>query len=174
MNKFFFVDLETTGLDEVECKILEVAAVVTDSKLNVLEEVSFPIHVPDAALAAMDAWCRTTHTQSRLLDDIHDSGVDIEEAERALQRLKRKHFPVDKPAIAGSSVHFDKKFIDRHMKGLSKELSYRIIDVSSYMEGLNSYYGFKLPLQPEPAHRALLDIKQSISYLKSYLEKFRP
>lgn len=172
MNKFFFVDLETTGLDSRDCKILEVAAVITDNKLNILEEISMPIKAPDSAIAAMDDWCRTTHTQSRLLEDIEDAGIDLDEAERALQQLKRKHFPVEKPAIAGSSVHFDKRFIDQHMKTFSKELSHRIIDVSSFMGALDNYYGFKLPLQPEPAHRALADIKQSISYLKAYLEEF--
>ncbi len=166
------MDLETTGLDSRECKILEVAAVITDSKLNILEEISLPIKAPDSALAAMDDWCRTTHTQSRLLEDIEDAGVDLEEAEKALQRLKRKHFPVERPPISGSSVHFDKRFIDQHMPVFSKELSHRIIDVSSFMGALDNYYGFKLPLQPEPAHRALADIKQSISYLKQYLEEF--
>lgn len=173
MNKFFFVDLETTGLDSRECKILEVAAVITDNKLNILEEFSAPITVKKEDLAAMDDWCRTTHTQSRLLEDIKDAGIDIEAAEKALQRLKRKHFPVNKPSIAGSSVHFDKRFIDDHMKAFSKELSHRIIDVSTFMGALDTYYDFKLPLQPEPAHRALADIKQSISYLKAYLEEFR-
>jgi oligoribonuclease len=173
MNKFFFVDLETTGLDSRECKILEVAAVVTDSKLNILEEISLPIKAPDAALAGMDEWCRTTHTQSRLLEDIQDAGVDLEEAEKALQRLKRKHFPVERPPISGSSVHFDKRFIDEHMKTFSKELSHRIIDVSTFMGALDNYYGFKLPMQPEPVHRALQDIRQSIKYLKAYLEEFK-
>ena len=170
--KFFFVDLETTGLDSRECAILEVAAVITDNKLNILEEFSVPVKASNAALAAMDEWCRTTHTQSRLLEDIEDAGVDLDEAEKALQRLKRKHFPVSKPSIAGSSVHFDKRFIDEHMKTFSKELSHRIIDVSSFMGALDSYYGFKLPLQPEPVHRALADIKQSILYLKAYLQEF--
>lgn len=173
-NKFFFLDLETTGLDSRECKILEVAAIITDHKLNILEEFATPVRASESSLAAMDDWCRTTHTQSRLLEDIKYAGMDLEEAEKALQRLKRKHFPVSRPSLAGSSVHFDKHFIDDHMKTFSKELSHRIIDVSSFMGALDNYYGFKLPLQPEPSHRALADIKQSISYLKSYLEKFRP
>jgi oligoribonuclease len=173
VNKFLFIDLETTGLDSRECKILEVAAIVTDNKLNILEEFSAPVNAPDADLAAMDDWCRTTHTQSRLLEDINEAGISLEEAEKALQRLKRKYFPVTKPAIAGSSVHFDKRFIDDHMRSFSKELSHRIIDVSTFMGALDLYHGFKLPSQPEPAHRALADIKQSISYLRQYLEEFR-
>lgn len=170
--KFFFIDLETTGLDSRTCKILEVAAIITDNKLNIIEEFSAPIRAPDAAIAAMDEWCRTTHTQSRLLEDIQECGIELEEAERALQRLKRKHWPVNKPPISGSSVHFDKRFIDDHMPSLSKELSHRIIDVSSFMGALDNYWGFKLPIQSEPSHRALADIRQSISYLKQYLQEF--
>lgn len=173
MNKFFFIDLETTGLDSKECKILEVAAVITDHKLNILEEFSTPVKAKSEDFARMDDWCRTTHTQSRLLEDIEKKGILLEEAQKELQKLKRKHWPVNKPPVAGSSVHFDKRFIDHHMPLLSKELSHRIIDVSSFMGALDNYHGFKLPTQPEPAHRALADIKQSISYLKQYLENFR-
>jgi oligoribonuclease len=172
MNKFFFIDLETTGLSEQECAILEVAAIITDNKLNILEEFSTPVQCSTKDLAAMDTWCKTTHTQSGLLQDIEEKGIALAEAEKELQKLKRKHWPVNKPPISGSSVHFDKRFIDVHMKAFSKELSHRIIDVSSFMGALDNYYGFKLPSRPEASHRALADIKDSISYLKAYLEEF--
>jgi oligoribonuclease len=171
-SKFFFIDLETTGLNEQECQILEVAAVITDNKLNIIEEVSWPIIASYGSLNVMDTWCRTTHTQSGLLKEVEENGISYTEAELALIKLKRKHFPVNKPPISGSSVHFDKKFIDRYMPNLSKELSHRIIDVSSFMGALDNYYGFKLPSKPEAAHRALADIKDSIGYLKAYLEEF--
>jgi oligoribonuclease len=173
LNKFFFVDLETTGLDSRECSILEVAVVITDNKLNVLEEYSTPILPYYEKQTEMSEWCKITHTQSGLLQECANKGISIDGAQKELQKLKRKHWPVNKPPIAGSSVHFDKRFIDDHMPAFSKELSHRIIDVSSFMGALDLYYGFKLPLQPEPAHRALADIKQSIMYLKMYLEKFR-
>jgi oligoribonuclease len=172
VNKFFFIDLETTGLDERQNCILEVAAIITDNKLNILEEFTAPIKAAPIDLALMDTWCSTTHTQSRLLQDIEEKGIALADAEKELQKLKRKHFPVNKPPISGSSVHFDKRFIDAHMKSFSKELSHRIIDVSSFMGALDNYYGFKLPSRPEASHRALADIKDSISYLKAYLEEF--
>ena len=170
-NKFFFIDLETTGLDSRTCEILEVAVVVTDNKLNILEEWTAPV-LPKLPLSNMDEWCKTTHTQSRLLQDIEEKGIALEEAQKELQKIKRKHWPVNKPPIAGSSVHFDKRFIDDHMPLLSRELSHRIIDVSSFMGALDNYYGFKLPSRPEATHRALADIKDSIGYLKAYLEEF--
>lgn len=172
MNKFLFVDLETTGLDENTCTIIEVAAVVTDNKLRVLEEFSTPVQCPKANLLAMDEWCRTTHTQSRLLEDIEEHGMHLEDVEIELQKLKRRHFPVNKAEICGSSVHIDKRFIDKHMPRFSKELSHRIIDVSSFMLALNKYHSTPINRTATAAHRALSDIKGSISYLKAYLERF--
>jgi oligoribonuclease len=172
-NKFFFLDLETTGLNERECSILEVAAVITDHKLKILEEYSAVVWAPPEELAKMDDWCRTTHTQSGLLHDIKDKAELLEEVELDLIKLKRKHFPVDRPPLAGSSVHFDKRFIDQHLPVFSKELSHRIIDVSTFMGALDNYYGFKLPSRSEATHRALADVNDSIAYLRQYLENFR-
>lgn len=173
MNKFFFLDLETTGLNEQECQILEVAAVITDHKLNILEEFSVPVAASQSAIDSMDDWCKTTHGKSGLLSDIKDAGIALNDVEVALQRLKRKHFPVDRPPLSGSSVHFDKRFIDRYMPNFSKELSHRVIDVSSFMGALDNYYGFKLPSRAEATHRALADIHDSIGYLRAYLENFK-
>jgi len=174
MNKFFFLDLETTGLDAATCHILEVAAVITDHKLNILEEYTTPIWAPPSTLQAMDDWCKTTHKNSGLLVDVAETSVTLAEAELTLQKLKRKHFPVEKPAISGSSVHFDKRFIDQHMPTFSKELSHRIIDVSSFMGALSNYHNFIIESKREkPVHRAFPDIIDSIGYLKGYLERFK-
>jgi len=172
MNKFFFIDLETTGLDEQTCSIIEVAAIVTDSKLNILEEYTTPVLCPPDALNSMDEWCKITHSQSGLLHDQQVVGRHLAEVEMELQKIKRRHFPVSRPEIAGSSVHFDKKFIDKHMPNLSKELSHRIVDGSSFMVALSKYHGIKIESRSESAHRALPDIKDSIFYLKQYLERF--
>lgn len=174
MNKFFFLDLETTGLDEQTCEIIEVAAIVTDNKLNIIDELTYPVHPSSPkALKDMDTWCRTTHTQSGLIADIEAGGITLQDAQRELQKLKRKHFPVNKPALGGSSVHFDKRFIDKHMPSFSKELSHRIIDVSSFMGALSIYHDLKIEKGTEASHRALADIKDSIKYLKNYLERFK-
>src|ERR1700677_388803 len=171
MKKFFFLDMETTGLDPETCEILEVAAVVTDSKLNVLDTYSRVIYGPPSVLAEMDEWCKTTHKNSGLLAESHKTDTHVLEVQDDLIRLKRKHFPVEKPPISGSSVHFDKRFIDKHMTLLAREFSHRIIDVSSFMGALSNYHDFTIDARPT-SHRALSDIMDSIHYLKSYLERF--
>lgn len=173
MSRFFFLDLETTGLDPAHCKILEVAAVITDNKLNILDQYSAVIETPQAELAKMDEWCQITHYQSGLLEDIKNYGVSLEEVEFELQKLKRRYFPVNRPELSGSSVHFDKRFIEVHMPTFNKELSHRIVDVSSFMVALGNYWGVKVEQRHPSAHRALPDIKDSIHYLKGYLERFR-
>jgi oligoribonuclease len=172
-NKFFFIDLETTGLDEQRCAIIEVAAVITDHKLNVLEEYTTPVLAVNDSMKDMDTWCRTTHTQSGLLHDVEEKGKHLAEVEMELQRIKRRHFPTSKPPICGNSVHFDKKFLDKHMSNLTKELSHRIIDVSSFMGALSNYHDFKIESRGDTKHRALADIYDSIFYLKGYLERFK-
>ncbi len=172
MNKFFFLDLETTGLDPTKNVILEVAAIVTDNKLNILDEYSAAVWAPPSELQKMDDWCRSTHTNSGLLKDVMENGVSLNEAEHALQQLKRKHFPVTKGSLAGSSVHFDKRFVEVHMPSFNKELNHRIVDVSSFMIALGNYWGITQENRNITAHRALADIKDSIRFLKGYLERF--
>lgn len=172
-NKFFFIDLETTGLDADKHCIIEVAAVVTDYKLNILEEYTTPVLASNGSMKDMDTWCRTTHTQSGLLHDVEEKGRHLPEVEMELQKIKRRHFPTSKPPICGNSVHFDKKFLDKHTPNLTKELSHRIIDVSSFMGALSNYHDFKIESRGETAHRALKDIHDSIFYLKGYMERFK-
>eukprot|EP01030_Chromulinospumella_sphaerica_P010838 gene10838-10641_t len=66
-NRLVWVDMEMTGLDPFNDKVIEVAVVVTDSELNVLEEGPvLAIHQSDDILAGMDAWNTSTHGKSGL------------------------------------------------------------------------------------------------------------
>lgn len=173
MNKFCFIDLETSGLNPQTDKILELACVITDNKLNEIESYSSVVHV-DIKSLSMDEWCLKTHTESNLLMEVAKSTKSIEEIDADLVKILRRHFPVMRPALAGSSVSFDKRYIDEKLPLLSKKLHYRIIDVSSFMLGISMYHDITLPrLRENALHRALPDIRDSIQYLKQYLERFK-
>lgn len=51
IDRFLWIDVETTGLDELRCELLEVAALVTDSQLREIDEgVDIVIHAPHSSL----------------------------------------------------------------------------------------------------------------------------
>ena len=52
-----WIDMEMTGLDPDNNKIIEIAAIVTDAELNILAEGPvFAIHQSEEVLDGMDAW----------------------------------------------------------------------------------------------------------------------
>jgi oligoribonuclease len=172
MNKFCFIDLETTGLNPLKDKILEVGCVITTDKL---EEIEVYQAVPHHIISSleMDSWCLDTHGKSGLLEDVAKSVIHLEDIEKDLQKLVRKHFPVSRPPLAGNSVHFDRRFIELYMPLIHSRFHYRNIDVSSFMLAISNYHGVTLPRATETKHRVLADIRDSISYLRQYLEKFK-
>jgi oligoribonuclease len=173
VKKFLFIDLETTGLVPIGNKILEFAMIITDDKLNELASYSTPVHVSDYDLQGMSHWCETTHTASGLVDEVKKGTKLIHKVEKEVLDILADHFSgPQQPVVAGNSVHFDKSFIAAHMPNLNKRLHYRIIDVSSFKEALGIYAGLSYTSRPT-AHRALADIRDSIYYLKNYLERFK-
>src|SRR3954447_21911946 len=80
-----WVDMEMTGLDPDNDRIIEVAVVVTDSNLNILAEGPvFAIHQSDDIMDGMDAWNKGTHGRSGLIERVKTSTVSEVDAEVAL------------------------------------------------------------------------------------------
>lgn len=166
MQKMFWVDLEMTGLDVARDVILEVAVVVTNLKLEVLEQYEQVVFQSPAVLAAMDPWCIETHGKSGLTAAVA-KGKPLAQVEQALVRIARAHFPNEKIILCGNSVGTDKKFLDAGMPQLARHLHYRIVDVSSWKEIFSSVYG--LTFQKRELHRAVDDILESIGELGFYM-----
>ena len=91
-KRLFWVDMEMTGLSEVNDKILEVAAVVTDLELQELDSYHAVVFQPPEVLATMDEWCQKTHGQSGLTQEVA-GGVPLEQAEKDLVTFVEKYFP---------------------------------------------------------------------------------
>ncbi|AWH93774.1 oligoribonuclease [Dietzia lutea] len=161
-----------TGLDTSSDKLVEIAALVTDSDLNVLGEgVDIVIHASDAALDAMVPVVRDMHASSGLTEEIRRSTVTVAEAEKAVLDYVRAWVPVAGSApLAGNSIGTDRGFLARDMPELNSYLHYRMIDVSSIKELCRRWYPRIYFGQPEKgmSHRALADIKESIRELQYY------
>ncbi|MGK8503908.1 oligoribonuclease [Nocardia asiatica] len=167
-----WMDCEMTGLRLDSDKLIEVAALVTDSDLNILGEgVDIVIHADDAALAAMPAVVAEMHARSGLTDEVRRSTVTIEEAERRVLDYIRQYIPTPRTVpLAGNSIATDRGFIARDMPLLDAHLHYRMVDVSSIKELCRRWYPRIYFGQPEKglSHRALADIQESIRELEYY------
>ena len=172
-DRLVWIDCEMTGLDMVADALVEVAALVTDSELNVLGAgVDVVIKPPAAALEQMSDVVRAMHTASGLLDQL-DAGVDLPTAEDAVLDYVRAYVPAERKApLAGNSVGTDRLFLTRDMPTLEAHLHYRIIDVSSIKELARRWFPRAYYASPRKGgnHRALADIRESIEELRYYRE----
>lgn len=159
-----------TGLDLAADALIEVAAVVTDSQLTVLDDgIDVIITPPDAALEQMVPFVREMHTKSGLLDEL-PGGLTMGEATDAVLEYLRGHVEPGKAPLGGNSVGTDRAFLERDMPDVVGHLHYRVIDVSSIKELARRWYPRIYFASPEKAggHRALADILESIDELRYY------
>ncbi len=170
-----WIDMEMTGLDPETDRVLEIAALVTDSELEIVAEgPSLVVHQSDDVLAGMDEWNTRTHGGSGLTERVRQSTLTDAEAEAQIMAFLEQHCPPREAPLAGNSVHQDRRFLVRYMPKIDAHLHYRIVDVSTVKElGQRWYpeaYG-KRPLK-RGNHRALDDIKESIEELRYYRSAF--
>lgn len=161
-----------TGLRLDGDKLIEVAALVTDSDLNILGDgVDIVIHADDEALAAMPPVVVDMHARSGLTEEVRRSTVTLAEAEQQVLDYIKTYAPTPGTVpLAGNSIATDRAFIARDMPALDSHLHYRMIDVSSIKELCRRWYPRIYFGQPEKGltHRALADIKESIRELEFY------
>jgi oligoribonuclease len=161
-----------TGLDLDRDVLIEVAALVTDSELNVLGDgVDVVIHADEAALGGMVEIVREMHDKSGLTDAVRASTVSVAEAEEMVLTYVRTFVTEPRTApLCGNSIATDRGFLARHMPTFDNYLHYRMIDVSSIKELCRRWYPRTYFGQPAKglAHRALADIQESIRELDYY------
>lgn len=160
-----------TGLNpEVDC-LVEIAVVITNSELEILDDGLDIVIKPSAeGLANMNDFVREMHTSSGLINEF-DSGVALEDAQQIVLEYIKRFVPEARTApLAGNTIGTDRMFINRYMPELDGHLHYRNIDVSSVKELSRRWYPrvyFNMP-KKDGGHRALADIKESIKELQYY------
>lgn len=164
--------MEMSGLEVSRCRILEVAAIVTDQDLNPLETYETVVFQEPEVLSAMDAWCTENHGKSGLTAAVA-TGKREELVEKELLALVNRHFDAkDRPILCGNSIGQDRKFIDAYMPSLSNRLHYRMLDVTSFKIVFDTKFGIEFA--KKDTHRALDDILESIGELKHYMNYIQP
>jgi oligoribonuclease len=177
LGRMVFLDLEMTGLDASRHRILEVAAVLTDSDLNEQARINIVLHQSPATLSAMPPWCQRQHRQRgpdgspSLLEHVRLSHVLEGGADELLSRFLDEHrAPGTVFTLAGSSVDHDRQFLLRWMPHAAARLHYRVVDVSTLLELQKRWMPQLRAGLPRAAggHRAMGDTLDSLALLRHY------
>ena len=169
-----WLDMEMTGLDPDNDRIIEIAVVVTNSTLDrMVEGPVLAIHQSDETLDKMDDWNKNTHGRSGLIERVRASTVTEADATEQIRAFLGQHVPPGKSPMCGNSICQDRRFMARWMPKLEAHFHYRNLDVSTLKELARRW-------KPEVAqgikkhgkHEALADIYESIGEMKYYREHF--
>jgi oligoribonuclease len=171
-DRMVWIDCEMTGLDLGSDLLVEVAALVTDSELNLLDDgVDIVIGASAEQLERMPEVVREMHASSGLTQAVLTSTVTLQEAEEQVLAYVKQHVPEPKKApLCGNSIATDRGFLARDMPTLDSWLHYRIVDVSSIKELARRWYPrayYNAP-KKDGGHRALADIRESVQELAYY------
>jgi oligoribonuclease len=167
VNKLLWIDMEMTGLDVSKEVPIEIAAIVTDLEFKELEQFHAIIKQPKEFLEAMDEWNTTHHGNSGLTAQV-PLGTEPSLVETQMIQLVDRHFLGERPVLAGNSIGQDRLFINKYFPKLAAKLHYRMMDVTSWKIMLNEKYNVKY--EKKNAHRAVDDIRESISEMSFYLQ----
>lgn len=194
-DKLVWCDLETTGIEDHDI-ILEYAIVVTDNNLEQLGHLTSVIIdcnpnnlIPAGQPRTKDGQmpCYEAHFEAPegklslvgLLQSMADKtsvdpwSVEFHQKEIVawLEEFGIREGMEGPPPLCGSSIHFDRRFLRRHMPSVEKLFHYRNIDVSALRE-LQRRWAPELELEwPESTHRALEDLRYSLSLLRFYRDR---
>jgi oligoribonuclease len=177
MNKktnLIWIDLEMTGLIPEHDVIIEIATVVTDAQLNVVDEgPSIAIHQSNELLDGMDEWNTNQHNHSGLVKRVQESKISIAEAESKTLNFLMKYVDLGASPMCGNSICQDRRFLYNYMPDLEKFFHYRHIDVSTLKElAVRWKPNIISTSYKKSRHLALSDIYDSIDELKHYREHF--
>lgn len=171
-KNLIWIDLEMTGLNPEQDRIIEIATIVTDPELNLIAEGPvFAIFQPQSVLDKMDDWNVKHHSQSGLIARVQQSQINEDQAARATIEFLESHIKKGLSPMCGNTVWQDRRFLVRYMPTLEAYFHYRMLDVSTFKECARRWYpevykGFT----KKSKHEALADIRESIEELRYYRE----
>jgi oligoribonuclease len=169
-GNLIWIDLEMTGLDTANDKIIEIATIVTDKQLNELAEGPVrAIQQSQSTVDAMDEWNTRQHGESGLTARVLASEVAAVEAERRTLEFLSGWVESGVSPMCGNSICQDRRFLAREMPELERYFHYRNLDVSTLKILAQQWApGVAAGFVKESSHRALADIRDSIAELAWY------
>ena len=169
-----WIDLEMTGLDPLQERIIEIATVVTDANLNILAEgPSLAIYQSEQLLESMDQWNTKQHAKSGLAERVRNSTVTEAHAAAATLDFLKQWVPQGRSPMCGNSIGQDRRFLVRYMPELAAYFHYRNLDVSTLKELVRRWRPELLSgFIKKGSHLAMDDVYDSIAELAYYRRVF--
>jgi oligoribonuclease len=175
------VDLEMTGLDPEQDRIVEVAAIVTDMNFEAIAQFEAVIKQPQKILDRMKdgKWYDYSSGKRTVVGTVYDiasqnglieriaNGQSEKQVEQDLSAFITEYCGSDRVYLAGNSIHQDRRFIRRWWPTVEALLHYRMVDVTTLKVLAHGLYD--APFKRQDSHRALEDIQGSILELQYYL-----
>lgn len=160
-----------TGLDPAVEELVEVAVVITDYELTVLDPgFQIVIKPSNSALENMGDFVRQMHTTSGLLEEIPHGHTLVDAEAQVLDYLQKFVPDAGVAPLAGNTIGTDRVFLAKEMPLVHSHVHYRNIDVSTIKELSKRWFPKSYHHSPEKngGHRALADILESIRELQYY------
>jgi oligoribonuclease len=167
-----WIDLEMTGLDPARHTIVEIACLITDDDLVIIDEgPELIVHASPEQLAEMDDFVTAMHTRSGLLSAIQASDLSLADAGAQTLAFLKQHITEARTVpLAGNSIGTDRRFLATLLPEIEDYLHYRSVDVSTVKELCRRWHPeiYKAAPAKKGGHRALQDIRESVGELAYY------
>jgi len=173
-SHLIWLDMEMTGLEPDKDRIIELAIVITNSRLEpVAEAPVLTVHQPDSVMDGMDEWNTRTHGQSGLTARVKASTMDEAAVEAKMLEFLAQYVPERASPMCGNSICQDRRFMARYMPKLEAWFHYRNLDVSTLKELARRWHPeVAKGVKKQGKHEALADIHESIEELRHYRDTF--
>ena len=168
-----WVDVETTGLEPEAGELVEVAVIpTTPDTLELLDlGETWVLHLSPSVIEKVEEPVRTMHRESGLWAASLASQQTRAEAEPEIANYCYKWLTQGEGGtLAGSSVHFDLRWMLHHLPKVAYLFHYRLLDVSALATAARlwrpDWYASR-PKKKRP-HRARQDLRESIEEARYY------
>jgi len=171
-----WLDAETTGLHAHKESLLEVACLITDTNLNIIDEAGYSaaVYYPEVYVQGLkdkaDPFVQQMHETSHLWDRL-PQGTPLAQIDKDLVAYMSEYTQPNESVLAGNSITLDRNFMQWHLPDVYEHMYYRSVDVSSIALLAQWWYGEDVKYQKQYKHEAFADIKESIEELKFLRDK---